>query len=79
MSQDEVKVPNSEVKEVDQAEAERLRLATKLFKEMDFMSQQYKALIQHTGGLVTSSMVYAYSKGIQDVIKLILKENNKNG
>lgn len=74
MSQSEPKVEATK----DPAEVERLRLAKKLFDDSQFMAQQYKALIQHTGGLVTSSMVYAYGRGLQDAIKLILQENEKN-
>lgn len=81
MSQDETKstVPYLDTTPKDLIGDEQLRLAAKLYNDAQFMTQQYKALIQHTGGLVTSSMVYAYSKGIQDAIKLILKENDKNG
>lgn len=57
---------------------ERTRLAELIFKKSDKMVAEYRALIQHTGGLLTSSMVYAYQKGIQDTIKTILKESQKN-
>ncbi len=39
------------------------------------MTEDYKNTIKRTGGLLTSSMTYAYSKGIQDVIKLLTKES----
>lgn len=55
---------------------ERARLAKFLFDKSLHMSADYRNTIRHTGGLVTSSMVYAYSKGLNDAIKLLLKENN---
>lgn len=63
----------------DPLEQERSRIAELLFTKAIHMTAEYRALIKHTGGLLTSSMVYAYNKGLQDSIKLILKENQKNG
>lgn len=56
--------------------AERVRLSEKLYKRVPFLSNDYKNLIKHTGGLLTSSMTYAYTKGLQDAVTFILKENN---
>jgi hypothetical protein len=67
---------NSEMpKQPDPAEVERTRLAELLFTRAIHMTNEYRALIRPTGGLLTTSMVYAYNKGIQDSIKLLLKEN----
>ncbi len=74
MNQNETKLPKPET---DPIETERVRLAQLLFDAAPFLAAEYKSLIKHTGGLLTNSMVYAYSKGLQDAIKTILKENNK--
>lgn len=49
-----------------------------LLKNRDSMTADYRNTIKHTGGLLTSSMAYAYSKGINDAMKLIQKEIIKN-
>lgn len=51
---------------------------TVLLKQRDSMTSDYKNTIKHTGGLLTASMTYAYSKGIDDAMKLIQKEITKN-
>ncbi len=53
--------------------AERVRLLTLILKEQNSMVSDYKHTIKHTGGLLTKSMVYAYSKAINEVFKLINK------
>lgn len=80
MSQNDTKdleLPDTTPK--DPAEVEKTRLAELMFKEAPYLSAKYRALIQHKGSLLSESMTYAYSKGINDAIKLILKETNKNG
>lgn len=54
---------------------ETTRLAILLYNESQHMTAEYKASIRHTGGLLTQSMAYAYSKGIRDIIKKLTKEN----
>ena len=39
------------------------------------MVEEYRALIKHTGGMLTAPMGFAYAKGINDTLKLIAKEN----
>lgn len=51
-----------------------LVVAEKLFQKTPFMVREYKTLIGHTGGLLATSMSYAYNKGLSDALKLILKE-----
>jgi hypothetical protein len=63
--------------EKDAAKAEKERLLTLILKNAMPLTQDYKNLIKHTGGLLQTSMGYAYSKGIQDVIKLLTKEEGK--
>lgn len=53
----------------------RAELAGLLFQKSTGMAAEYKQLIRHTGGLMSQSMVVAYTRGINDVIKLILKQN----
>lgn len=70
---------NDKAKEIAaEIKKERTRLWRMILESRDSMTAEYKALIRHTGGLVTNSMTYAYSKGINDVMKLILKENNED-
>lgn len=64
--------------EQNPVEAERNRLAGLLFHKSVEMTNDYKTLLRHTGGLLTASMVFAYSKAWNDAIKLILQENNKD-
>lgn len=63
---------------LDPIEAEQTRLAELIFKRAPHMTAEYCVLLQHTGGLVSQSMTYAYNKGLQDAIKLILKESKTN-
>jgi len=53
---------------------ERQRLLKKIFDKKEIMSAEYKVLIAHTGSLVASSMTVAYSRAINDIIKLIFEE-----
>lgn len=54
---------------------ERNRLAGELFRKTPYLAAEFKLTIQHTGGLVQRSMVHDYTKGLNDAVKLILKEN----
>lgn len=69
---------NLELPKLDPIEAEQTRLAELIFKRAPHMTAEYRVLLQHTGGLVSQSMTYAYNKGLQDAIKLILKESKTN-
>lgn len=64
------------VNEVETANLKRefQKLAQKLNEKSPGMISDYRSVIKHTGGLLTSSMGYAYAKGLNDAIKLILKE-----
>ena len=53
--------------------AERARIMTVMLKESMHQVAQYKALIKHTGSVVMTSMIYAYSKGLNDCFKLVAK------
>lgn len=70
---DPEKTHKEEIKKA--VEAERVRILTLLVKNIADKAAQYKAHIRHTGGLLTQSMVFAYSKGFQESIKLITKES----
>lgn len=69
-----MQVKTTETVDKDLAKAEKERILTLIFKNAMPLTQDYKNLIKHTGGLLQTSMSYAYSKGIQDVIKLLTKE-----
>lgn len=62
---------------LDPAKEEQRRLAQELFKAIPSMAADYKTLVKHTGGLLSASMAVAYSKGLNDALKLILKEKKK--
>lgn len=57
--------------------AEKLRLVNLLFSKSQIMTADYKNTIKHTGGLLTSSMTYAYSRALADAVKLLTKDNNE--
>jgi len=59
----------------DGVKAEKNRLTTLLLKERNSQVSDYKNTIKHTGGLLTQSMTYAYSKGLNDALKLLTKES----
>lgn len=61
-------------KELTEAQKEKQRLVTLILTKAINMTNDYKSTIKHTGGLLTSSMTYAYSKGINDIVKLLTKE-----
>lgn len=52
--------------------------AVALFKRIPFMVSDYRALIRHSGGLMTKSMGIAYQRGLNDALKQLIKEI-KNG
>lgn len=66
----EVKLPTTK----DPATEEKNRLLALIIREREDMVSRYKNTIKHTGSLLTESMTYAYSKGISDIIKLLVKE-----
>lgn len=53
---------------------EKERILTLILKNSNPMVSDYKNTIKRVGGLLTSSMVFAYAKGIQDTLKLLTKE-----
>jgi hypothetical protein len=53
---------------------EKQRILTLLLTKKDSMTADYRNIIKFTGGLLSQSMVYAYSKALNDVIKLLAKE-----
>lgn len=69
--------PKEEVS-VDPARDERWRLANLLFRAIPHLAADYKNLIKYTGGLLTPSMTYAYTRGLHDALKLIQKGEEKN-
>jgi hypothetical protein len=52
-----------------------IAFASKIAMQSAFMVEKYRSLLKGSthSGLLTQSMIYAYQKGIQDVIKLLLK------
>lgn len=58
---------------------ERERILTQILKSSQDMALDYKNTIKHAGSLLTGSMTFAYSKGINDVLKLIAKGATNNG
>lgn len=68
----DTKAPTDPIAEATKKEKERI--LTLLLSKAAPMASDYRQLIKHTGGLIETSMTYAYSKGIQDVIKLLIKE-----
>lgn len=55
------------------AKKERERLTTLILSSSAAMASDYRNTIKHTGGLLTNSMTFAYSKAINDVFKLLTK------
>lgn len=62
---------NDPIKEA--VDAERVRILTLLLKSQQDLVIRYKKRIHHVGGLLETSMGYAYSMAINDVFKLISK------
>lgn len=58
----------------EQIKTEALRLVTVLHEQIPTMVSEYKILIKHAGGMLSSSMSYAYAKGLSDALKLLTKE-----
>lgn len=63
--------------EKDLVKAEKERLLILLMSNSARMAAEYKQLVKPTGGLLTNSMVYAYSKGLNDALKLLTKDENE--
>jgi hypothetical protein len=53
---------------------EKDKIVTYLITRSEDMVSDYRNTIKHSGGLLTQSMTFAYSKGVNDIIKLITKE-----
>jgi hypothetical protein len=51
-----------------------LRIVANLYKEIPILVAEYKIQVKHTGGLLSTSMSFAYAKGLSDAIKQIQKE-----
>jgi hypothetical protein len=58
----------------DIASKEQERLILKLVSNQAKMAADYKNTIKRTGGLLTTSMTFAYAKGLQDALKLLTKD-----
>lgn len=63
--------------------AERKKLFVEIFifirKEQPLMTAKYRNSIRQvdkTSNMLTESMIYAYTKAFNDVIKLLVKESN---
>ena len=63
-------------KEQDPVTTERQKLIATIFQNKDKMCSEYGMLVKHTGSLVSTSMVFAYNKAFNDIIKLLLKGDN---
>lgn len=72
VSQEIKKEESPEVKAAVKAEKERIMVL--LMKNSARMAADYRATIKHTGGLLTQSMTFAYSRALNDTFKLISKE-----
>ncbi len=57
---------------------EKKSVAEKLFKRMPKMTSDYEQLVRYTGSYLSKSMVVAYNKGLNDALKLIMKEETTN-
>lgn len=69
-----VELPKEEALK-DPATEERQRILQMLFRDKERMTVEFSKVVHYTGSLVTGSMKVAYSRAINDVIKLILKES----
>lgn len=67
---EKVNLPQTKVSEAEQ-------LTALLFEKSSRMISDYSSLIRHTQSMVNTSMIHAYSKGLNDAIKFLIKENNK--
>ena len=59
---------------VEAVREEKTRLITKLSSEAPHLASKYKQQVKHTGGMLSTSMCYAYEKGILYAIKTLTKE-----
>lgn len=69
---DEVKYTEKDLK--DAVSKEKTRLLEKMLNARETKILDYKNTIKHTGGLLTNSMVFAYTKCFSDVLKVLTKE-----
>lgn len=57
------------------AETKEKSPAVLLFENKDKLVATYRQNVAYTGAYLSTSMAYAYAKGINDAIKLLIKEN----
>lgn len=69
-----MKTELKEEKEKSLEDKEKERILTLLLSKAAPMASDYKHTVKQTGSWLAGSMALAYSKAIQDVIKLIAKE-----
>lgn len=50
------------------------KLAQLVLQNANRLTAEYQQLIKHTGAYMSASMVVAHARGVNDVLKLILKE-----
>ncbi len=62
----------------DGVNAERVRIMTLILKEQQSLISNYKNTIKQTGGLLTASMTFAYTRGLNDIFKLLNKPKDSN-
>lgn len=70
----EAKLPKEDK---DPVKIERERMLVLILSNSARMAAEYRTLIKSTGGLLTTSMVYAYSKGINDTLKLLAQDKGE--
>lgn len=72
-------IPKTELpkEKKDTAKSEKERLLIVLLSNSGRLAAEYRTLIAHTGGLLTSSMVFAYTKGLNDALKLLTQDKGK--
>ena len=77
----EAKAPEKELTTEEKIEKavqeERVRILTILLREQAPAASDYRQTIKHTGGLLTQSMTFAFTKGFQTAFKLITKEEQE--
>jgi hypothetical protein len=57
---------------------EHIRIMTLLISNRAKMAADYRNTIKKNGSLLTNSMSYAYSKGLEDAFKLIANNKEEN-
>lgn len=67
----------NESAKVETAGEIKTRLLMLLITETPHLTQKYAKLIGYVGGLLSTSMIVAYAKGLSDAAKLINQETTK--